>query len=351
LDLHPDILQAGTRTFIPAHIRRNGHNRVRDLVFQKNKNAVVIVINGYEKTLQFKDSLGNTKTLPLTSGEEEVCETIAQLVLKHQLQSRPMVYTGHICVGMGQTLTHSSMGSFTSAILGHMDLTNDEIYQLFGRITGRIKHWDLYVQTQVYCPTTIMHRCHVMEECAINISRDYNGDEITQEEYREPMYEMGAEGRAALENIRIPNEKTKPPRKSSKKPIGILSRIYSQESVVRRACEFFGYHYVPAKENEEGFKETSLNTTSCVVSLKQATDKVSTAYGTNGGKTTYRTYYPCYVDLTKKETLRFVFMIRPVTNPEDSEPKTPDEVEALKRKKEELQRKIQQLDATYPQTL
>jgi hypothetical protein len=104
---------------------------------------------------------------------------------------------------MGQTLTHKLLGSFTSAIFGHLDLTNDEIYQLFGRITGRIKEWgDKYVQTQVYCPTAIMHRCIVMEECARNMACEHNGDVVSQEDYREPMNNMGDKGKSAIENIR-----------------------------------------------------------------------------------------------------------------------------------------------------
>ena len=59
---YPEILGDNTRSFIPAHIRRNGHNDVRDLVFEINNSAVVIVLNGFEKTLQYKDSHGHTKT-------------------------------------------------------------------------------------------------------------------------------------------------------------------------------------------------------------------------------------------------------------------------------------------------
>jgi hypothetical protein len=203
LEKYPEIIEYNTRTFIPAHIRRTGHNSVRDLVFSININAVVIVINGFEKTLQYKDHLGHTKTIPLSSENEEICETILRLITKHGLETRPIVITGFLCVGMGQTLTHKLLGSFTSAIFGHLDLTNDEIYQLFGRITGRIKDWgDKYVQTQVYCPTTIMHRCNVMEECARKMACDHNGDVVTQEDYREPMYEMGEVGVCAIENIR-----------------------------------------------------------------------------------------------------------------------------------------------------
>jgi hypothetical protein len=204
LSKHPEILNNNTRTFIPAHVRRSGHNSVRDKVLSINDKCVVAVINGFEKTLQYKDETGNTKTLSLTSECEEVCETISRLMAKHKLEDRPLVITGFLCVGMGQTLCHESIGSFTSAIFGHLDLTNDDIYQLFGRITGRMKHWgDKYTQTQVYCPTKIMNRCQVMEECAKNMAREHNGEVVTQEQYREPMIRLQVIGKAALENIRI----------------------------------------------------------------------------------------------------------------------------------------------------
>ena len=104
---------------------------------------------------------------------------------------------------MGQTLTHKSLGSFTSAIFGHLDLTNDDMYQLFGRITGRMKDWgDKYIQTQVYCPTTVMNRCIVMEECARHMADEHNGEIISQNDYREPMNVMGVIGESAIENIR-----------------------------------------------------------------------------------------------------------------------------------------------------
>lgn len=213
---YPEIIKDNTRTFIPAHIRRSGHDIVRDLVFSSNNNAVVVVINGRDKHLLYKNHLGHTQTIPLCSESEEVCETISKLIIKHELQLRPLVITGFLCVGMGQTLTHKLLGSFTSAIFGHMDLTNDEIYQLFGRITGRVKDWgEKYVQTQVYCPTTIMHRCHVMEECARKMACDHNGDVVTQEEYREPMNKMGEVGKSAIENIRNEKEKKE---KREKKP-------------------------------------------------------------------------------------------------------------------------------------
>ena len=203
LNKYPEILKNNTRTFIPAHNRRVGHYAIKKLVFKINPDSVVIIINGVDKIMQYNDSLGNKKKWLLVSNEEEeVCETIARLVIKYKLENRPIVITGLLCVSMGQTLTHKLLGSFTSAIFGHLDLTNDDIYQLFGRITGRIKDWDKYVETQVYCPTIIMNRCIVMEECARNMVCDYNGEIVSQKDYREPMIKLGELGQCAIENIR-----------------------------------------------------------------------------------------------------------------------------------------------------
>lgn len=205
LQRYPDILGNGTRSFIPAHVRRKGHVTVRNLIFEKNEKAVVVVLNGVEKTLQYKTGEGNTKTIALASSEDELCETVSKLVIKHDLVDRPLVITGLLCVGMGQTLTHKSMGSFTSAIFSHMDLTNDDIYQLFGRITGRMKNWgDKFVQTNVYCPTVIMNRCIVMEDCARNMAKEHNGKLVTQKDYRVPMT------KSVVDNIRSSKQPKKP---------------------------------------------------------------------------------------------------------------------------------------------
>ncbi len=93
-------------------------------------------------------------------------------------------------------------------------------------------------------------------------------------------------------------------------------RIYSDESVLRDVCKFMGSLFVPANENAQGFKETSLRTHASVVSVEDALRYVSTAYIINDGKITHsRVYYPCYLDVKNKDTLRFVFIVKPGTDP------------------------------------
>ena len=214
LNNNPHILENGSRTFIPAHKRRVGHKMIRKEVFARRPDAVVVVLNGEEKTLQhhdeihFVDTNGHEKTIPLISATEEVCETIARIINDYGLEERPLVITGFLCVGMGQTLIHRSLGTFTSAIFSHLDLTNDDIYQLFGRLTSRSKSWgDKYVSTQVYCPTVAMHRIIAMEECARNLAKEHNGEFVTEANYRAPLANLGPIGEAAITNLRVKKEK------------------------------------------------------------------------------------------------------------------------------------------------
>jgi hypothetical protein len=212
LDKHPEILEDWSRVFIPAHIRRNGHKRVRESVFNRKNTAVIVVLNGEEKNMKyihFKDSRGIETVLNLVSSTEEVCQTITRLIHENKLEGRPLIITGFLCVGMGQTLIHKNLGTFTSAIISHLDLTNDDIYQLFGRLTARSKNWGTgkYIKTAVYCPTKSMHRVIAMEACARNLAKEYNGEFITEEDYRRPLESLGEIGNSVIENIRVKQEK------------------------------------------------------------------------------------------------------------------------------------------------
>lgn len=219
LHKHPGILAENTLTFMPAHTLCVGHTQMKEMIFRHNSQSVVVVINGKEKMLEYKDSFGKTKTLSLVPPKkkrlanpdfdnaeiEEACKTIYRLVKDNKLEKRPIVITGFICVSMGQTLTCRELGAFTSAIVSHLDLSNDDIYQLVGRINGRMLNWgDKYVKTNVYCPTIVRHRCEAMEQCARNMAIEHNDEFVTIENYFEPISKMGIEfGQSIMNNMDI----------------------------------------------------------------------------------------------------------------------------------------------------
>ena len=107
-------------------------------------------------------------------------------------------------------------------------------------------------------------------------------------------------------------------------------RIYDSEEMTKKVCRILGYTYRATQANAAGFKETSLNARKCVVSLTDAINKIRGAYGGGAdGSHAFRTYYPCYVDITDSSTIRYVVIIRPDTE----------------------ETKLQTVDTTYPSIL
>ena len=206
LETYPEILQDRSYSFIPGNMRQDSHIKIKEFLFEKNDRVVVILINGKEKTLSFNDENGNRKHIPL-EGDTEVCDVIHEIVVKNNLRNRPKVVTGFLCVGMGQTLTNRKIGSFTHAIFSHMDLNNDKIYQLFGRITGRMKQWKTYVKTKVYCPEKITTRCWYMEMAAKNLCICHNGETVSKEVYEEVSQYLHEDDR---KDIEVNNKEKKP---------------------------------------------------------------------------------------------------------------------------------------------
>ena len=284
LNKHPEILGENTFSFIPAHIRRIGHDSVSKLILEVNNEAVVVVINGTKKIIKYKDCNRILIEVPLKSKNEEVCETISRLVIDHNLQNRPIVITGFLCVGMGQTFTNKTLGSFTSAIFGHLDLDNDKMYQLFGRITGRIKHWGFnYRQTNIYCPTTIMNRCIVMEECSRNMAFNYNGENVSHEDYIKPMNQMGEIGQAVIENIRI-QRKSKVVKEKCDDPLWDL--IERDFETLDAANKFLKENKCrqkkKVKKDNNGFIISSITKKKCVLCFDDVKKEISNWKNTSG---------------------------------------------------------------------
>ena len=202
---NPEILAAGSRVFIPGHVQKRNHFDIRLRILDYKPETLVVVLNGQEKTMSY---MADDKIVSIDIGgvDEEICTTIAQTIKKKGFDGRPLIITGFLCVGMGQTLTHPELGSFTSAIIGHDDLGLDDIYQLFGRITGRMKFWgEKYCKTVVYSPKSVMLRFKVAEFLARNMALKHNNTVVCKKDYLAPLQWMGEAGMEAVK--RLPTEK------------------------------------------------------------------------------------------------------------------------------------------------
>jgi hypothetical protein len=187
---NPEILAEGSRSFIPATRKRITHNMIRSMVMRVNPDTVVVTLNGVEKNICYLDKEGKIAKIDLVIKSGELGDLIALHLHENMIFNRPLVVTGYLCVGMGQTLVSKDLGAFTTAIFGYSKITNDNLYQLFGRITGRIKSWvDNPIKTQVFCSRINSTICKKMEECAKNIVAKHNGEQLGNDKYREPINE------------------------------------------------------------------------------------------------------------------------------------------------------------------
>lgn len=228
LEMFPDILSNKNFCFIPGGIRQVYHRKIRNLIFKKNNNAVVVVINGTQKCVCFyKDGDSIMTQIPIAESGE-VSNDIADVIESNGLKDKCLCITGHLCIGMGQTLTCQRLGPFSHAILGNIDLDNDKIYQLFGRLTGRIKDWSNYKSTIIHTSVVIMDRVKAMESCALAMMKNNIGEEITREKYLKPMREAIDNGE--INGAAVQNNFTIERIKKEKKP------KYNEDDFVR---EFF----------------------------------------------------------------------------------------------------------------
>ncbi len=203
---HQDIFKPKSRIFAPGHTKEDSHNRIMKLIFKYSPECVIVILNSKNKMLVFQDQNQVQHTRQLITSQKqsgELPDNIYDILVQNNLENRPVCYTGMLCIGMGQTLVSKKFGRFTSAILSHLDLKNDAIYQLFGRLTGNSRDWySEFVMTSIYCPSIIMNRCRAMEDCA-SMMVDYQGKTIDREIYRQMLYSR--HGQDCLENL--PKEK------------------------------------------------------------------------------------------------------------------------------------------------
>lgn len=229
LNNHEEILVNNNRIFIPGHKRRICHERICISVMNKNDKSVIIIINGINKEFRW---INNKKEIVIKkidiTEKKELSEIISEKIIEYNLNNRPLVITGLLCVGMGQTLVSKNIGPFTHAIFSHLDLSNAEIYQLFGRITGRMKDWETYVCTIMFCPTATYDRIQLVEEYNRNIIENHNGEKISVIDYKEPL-KKSSNNKNIINNIRI--ESTSKSRAESKSRIKNTRVPYCIENI------------------------------------------------------------------------------------------------------------------------
>lgn len=339
---HPDILECegskrAPRVLIPGHRNTVSHYMIRELVWHYNPEALVVIINGHDKAVfvnrktaddeyvKYSLAVGDDE-FPEDLKDKEMCEVLAYQLKKHDLLNRAIVYTGNVCIGMGQTLSHYEYGNMSDQIQApEAYKSSDDRYQASGRSNGRCKHWDTFTETRIHTTRAVYDTILKMEERSTNTGRySESGKTITFNDYKNATDTSSSD---TQDNLRC----GKPSVRNAPRHVASPSsyRVYRTFSQLCDAVAKMGWRTPVLKEADvNGFHKTSLNGPLAVASLAQAIAKVPSGWGGSapGTAKAMRTYYPCYVDTRDNSTLRFVLLIRPKENG------TPYSVEELKQR-------------------
>ena len=208
---NPHILGHGARVFIPGLTKRKSHSAIRAMVLRHNPQCVVVTLNGVEKTLAYlKDDrvqeaeaaaeegkvlnlVSRLTRVNLTSKDSlaEVSDVVAGVLAERGLGHKPLVFTGMLCVSVGQTLTNKGFGTFTSMIVSPAASSkHDAIYQLMGRATGQTKEWDTFNRTEVFCTPETLKVGLAMEKAAEGMMA-LSGESVSLEQYEAFLKDAG----------------------------------------------------------------------------------------------------------------------------------------------------------------
>ena len=318
LDTNSEMYLPGTKWFCPGDKNRASHEAICEELLTRGFN--VMIVNGTTKAIRFADRTPQIDIANFLDNDLEIAKTLNRIYYECNLYEQPFAVTGQLCIGRGITFASQIDGKeflFTHGVIPDMS-SGDEGYQLVARCIGNIREYESFkLQVPIIFISEKMDvKISKQEDLAVKLAASLYSNNEGREIVNVTLSQI-----ANISDIGEVPRKRKPKNASGGGGGGggggvdkDRYRVYSDEEVVKDVCKILGYAYRKNSENEAGFVETSLNSKKGVASLEQAIEKVPTAYGTNKGITTWRTYYPCYSDVNDKNTLRFVLILRPETD-------------------------------------
>jgi len=142
LNTRQELIQPGTKWFIPASYKKTTHEEVKDICVELG--FAVLVVNGDGLAL----TIPYTKELILYKKDDELNEKIAEMYRNHSLDSFPFAITGNVCISRGISIM-SKKFMLDYGILSTCD-NQQEASQNSGRLKGNIKGWSSYKPPVVF---------------------------------------------------------------------------------------------------------------------------------------------------------------------------------------------------------
>jgi hypothetical protein len=179
LSKHPEIMESGTRCFIPGAYTKESHYEIADEL--QKLGFAVVVINGECKELRIPDgptidlreylSCPDPEMLP-----DEFNQTLAELYIAHMLWRFPFAITGYLCIQRGVTFQCAPIPErhdgfvFTHGIIPPIR-DKAEAYQTMARMFGNTGGFSNYVRPVIYADEKTFAGVCDQEETAVYLPR------------------------------------------------------------------------------------------------------------------------------------------------------------------------------------
>jgi hypothetical protein len=169
-EITQNILQSeeGQVWFIPASIKTQTHNEIKDILIKKG--FMVFVINGFHIRLY----TGEDKFIEMESTNDETIGTILKnIYLKKKLGNKKVAITGNLCIKRGVTLSSKEV-VITHAIFKLKSKNADDDYQLAGRICGNTKDFDNFKTPIIFCGEDFKDKILEKEQLVLGLAKPNN---------------------------------------------------------------------------------------------------------------------------------------------------------------------------------
>jgi len=171
----------GSLTIVPVDIRCVAHRLMRDIIFDWDRESVVILINGKEKTITYYDLTRKISEDIYNQDNSvlEISKAICKFILEKNIEKRKIFLTGHNCIKIGQTFLDFMLDFPPPTQIIHplVFKNGDETYQAVGRGLGNFKKQAGTRRGIIYTSKDIEQLCKLREKAVISVFTNNDDNE------------------------------------------------------------------------------------------------------------------------------------------------------------------------------
>lgn len=326
-----ELCRPGVRLFTPGEITRKSHMAIAECLLSKG--FAVAILNGMTKCVWVPSSTPNEPIVHNLSEypprveegvvvPESVGEMLARMYHELNLAAYPYSITGQMCLGRGLTFIcgsadvdapHPYPFQFDEEIVHPFIKDPADRYQCTARGVGNIGDFAGFTPPRMTMSTETRDSVLQSENIARRLAPFVLETGISEVGHAELDFAVHGDH---VRYERDLAEDTAPPPAVVRKTV--VYRVYTTEDAARGALKLLdpAYRWRTRGTNEAGFYEAAAGGPATVHTLGHVLKVLPNLTGGKGATATATRYVPCYTDVSRADSLRYVVIVPPAASAE-----------------------------------